>query len=300
MDTLIAKLKPHTALLGRIFWAALASGLLVLAAFSYFLPGLRATEGELLSSLFTLEFLLYLLVGFGAQLIDGALGMAYGISCTSFLMSMGVNPAAASASVHVAKVFASGASGWSHFKLGNVNTQLFSKLIVPGSIGAIVGALLLSHFDGKGIKPFVSLYLVLMGMVVIRKALGWKPSEGEVPKVKRVRGLALFGGFMDALGGGGWGPIVTSTLLGRGLRPHYIIGTVNAAEFFVAVAGGAVFALTVGVQSFPVMAGLIGGGLLAAPVAASFCRRINPRALMFIVGALVTGLSLHTIIKAWL
>ncbi|WP_273211701.1 sulfite exporter TauE/SafE family protein [Runella zeae] len=154
------------------------------------------------SSFFTLETLLFIGVGFLAQTIDGALGMAYGISCSSLLLSLGVSPAAASASVHIAEVFTSGASGLSHWRFGNVNKKLFKLLLIPGIIGALTGAYLLSSFDGNIIKPYISAYLLVMGVVVISKALRKKTVK---KKTKYVGPLALLGGFVDAVGGGGWG-----------------------------------------------------------------------------------------------
>ncbi len=153
------------------------------------------------SSFFTLETLLFIGVGFLAQTIDGALGMAYGISCSSLLLSLGVSPAAASASVHIAEVFTSGASGLSHWRFGNVNKKLFKLLLIPGIIGALTGAYLLSSFDGNIIKPYISAYLLVMGVVVISKALRKKTVKN---KTKYVGPLSLLGGFVDAVGGGGW------------------------------------------------------------------------------------------------
>nr|WP_293839678.1 sulfite exporter TauE/SafE family protein [uncultured Arsenicibacter sp.] len=244
-------------------------------------------------SLFTTETLLYIGAGFLAQTIDGALGMAYGISSTSLLLSLGVSPAAASASVHLAEVFTSGASGLSHWKFGNVNKKLFKLLLIPGIIGAVTGAYILSSFDGNLIKPYISIYLFFMGIVVIRKALGKKKQK---QKTRSVGPLALLGGFVDAVGGGGWGPVVTSTLIGSGRDPRYTIGSVNTAEFFIAAAGAGMFTLMIGIDNWKVVIGLLLGGVFASPFAAYVCGKVNPRVLMVIVGIVITLLSLRNIL----
>lgn len=248
------------------------------------------------SSFFTLETLLFIGVGFLAQTIDGALGMAYGISCSSLLLSLGVSPAAASASVHIAEVFTSGASGLSHWRFGNVNKKLFKLLLIPGIIGALTGAYLLSSFDGNIIKPYISAYLLVMGVVVISKALRKKTVK---KKTKYVGPLALLGGFVDAVGGGGWGPVVTSTLIGSGRQPRYTIGSVNTAEFFIAAAGAGMFTLMIGIDNWNVVVGILIGGVLASPFAAYVCGKVNPKTLMLIVGIVIITLSLRNIISAF-
>ncbi|GAB3247227.1 sulfite exporter TauE/SafE family protein [Larkinella harenae] len=237
-------------------------------------------------------FWLFVLAGFVAQTIDGALGMAYGISSTSLLLSLGVSPAAASASVHIAEVFTTGASGLSHWKFGNVNKKLFKLLVLPGVVGAIVGAYFLSSFDGNLIKPYISIYLILMGVVIISKALRKKKAK---EKTRFVGPLALLGGFVDAVGGGGWGPVVTSSLIGQGRNPRYTIGSVNLAEFFIAAAGAGTFIIMIGTGNWPVTLGLLLGGVLASPFAAYVCGKVNPKILMVIVGLVIIGLSLRNV-----
>ncbi|HRB00357.1 MAG TPA: sulfite exporter TauE/SafE family protein [Ignavibacteria bacterium] len=245
-----------------------------------------------LTNTFDTNFFVYCLVGFFAQVIDGSLGMAYGVSSTSFLLSTGVSPAVASASVHVAEVFTTGASGFSHWKFGNIDKKLFLKLLLPGSIGAAIGAFLLTSIDGNDIKPFVSIYLGVMGIIIIIKAFK------KVILFKdhgRVSLLALIGGFVDNIGGGGWGPVVTTTLISSGGIPRYTVGSVNAAEFFVSLTGATVFTITIGIDHWNIIAGLIAGGLIAAPVGAFLCSRINPKILMIIVGVLIVFLSIRTV-----
>lgn len=240
-------------------------------------------------------FLIYVGVGIGAQLIDGALGMAYGVSASSFLMATGVSPAVASASVHVSEVFTTGASAISHFRMKNVKADLFKKMVLPGMIGAAVGAYVLTAIDGNVVKPFVSAYLLIMGIVIIRKAY-FPPQQSST--VKRLGILALIGGFLDSIGGGGWGPVVNSTLLGTGkLEPKYTIGTVNTIEFFVTSASAGIFTLFMGIQNFTVIGGLVVGGVVAAPLGAILVGKIKPKTLMLMVGILVIFLSLRTLVK---
>ncbi len=237
-------------------------------------------------------------VGFAAQAIDGALGMAYGISSNTFLIGIGASPASASAAVHVAEVFTTGFSGLSHLKFGNVDKALFKRLVFPGVIGGVVGAFLLTNIDGKLIKPYIAAYLLVMGLYILRKA--WlathpKPHSNEI---KHVAPLALLGGFVDAVGGGGWGPVVTSTLVGRGNDPRKTIGTVNAAEFFIAFSTAGAFLLWAKMDHWLLVAGLIVGGLFAAPFAAWLCHKLNARMLLWLVGTLISLLSVFNLYKS--
>jgi uncharacterized protein len=242
--------------------------------------------------LFTEQVLFFIIAGFVAQMIDGALGMAYGISSTSILLGLGVSPAMASASVHISEVFTTGISGLSHLKLGNVNRKLFQSLLLPGVIGAVLGAYVLTSIDEKSIKPFVAVYLLIMGVVVLRKAFKKAQENRELKHISR---LALFGGFMDAVGGGGWGPIVATTLLSKGHNARFTIGSVNLAEFFIATAGAGTFVALIGMGNWQIIAGLIIGGSFAAPFAAFLCKKIPAKNLMIMVGILIIGLSLRTL-----
>ena len=241
--------------------------------------------------------IVYIIVGFIAQMIDGALGMAYGVTSTTFLLSLGIPPVAASASVHTAEIFASGASGLAHLRFGNVDKKLFRKLLIPGIIGGILGAYILTTVPGKTIKPFIAFYLLIMGLIILGKAFK-KIEEKEVET--KLLPLGICGGFFDAVGGGGWGPIVTSTLVARGHNPRFSIGSVNLAEFFVTVAEVATFLTIIGLVHWQIIVGLIIGGVLAAPLAAYVCKRLPPRALMIMVGLLIMVLSIRTICSALL
>jgi uncharacterized protein len=237
-------------------------------------------------------------VGLIAQVVDGALGMAYGVTSTSFLLSVGVPPATASASVHLAEVFTTGFSGLSHWKLGNVNKALFRRLVIPGVVGGVVGAYLLTSLDGKLLRPWLSGYLLLMGLYILVKAFKRITISTEPPTY--VAPLALAGGFIDAVGGGGWGPVVATTLLGSGQEPRRTIGSVNAAEFFVAVATGFSLALLAKITAWTTIAGLVVGGMFAAPFAAVLTKHAPTKLLMILVSTLIIGLSLHNLASALL
>ena len=241
------------------------------------------------------NILIFIIVGFIAQMIDGALGMGYGVSSTSFLLGIGIPPAAASASVHAAEIFASGVSGFSHWKLGNVNKRLLMKLLIPGIIGGVIGAYLLTSIPGKTIKPFIAFYLLIMGLIIVLKAFRKIQSK----EVKTYLGpLGFVGGFFDAIGGGGWGPIVTTTLVARGNNPRFTIGTINLVEFFVTIAVSIAFILTIGLVHWKIILGLTLGGVTAAPLAAFACRKVPTKALMMLVGVFVIFLSLRTLYLA--
>lgn len=237
------------------------------------------------------DFAIYLAIGLIAQLVDGALGMAYGMTATSLLMGTGLPPVVASATVHTAEFFTTGASGFSHWRLGNVDKRLMMRLAIPGMVGGFLGAYVLTSIPGDVMKPIVSIYLLLMGLLIILRAI--KQREKPDLPVKHVGPLGLVGGFLDAVGGGGWGPIVVSNLLGRGGQPRFVIGSVNAAEFFVTAVISATFIFTVGVGLWPIILGLVIGGVLAAPIAAVAAKRVNERYLMFAVGLLVLVLSVN-------
>jgi hypothetical protein len=251
-----------------------------------------------MDNLLTINFLMFFVVGFLAQIIDGALGMAYGVSASSFLMGMGVPPALASASVHTAEVFTTAASGASHWKLGNVDKEIIKKLLLTGVIGGAAGAYLLSNIDGNVIKPWVAIYLLVMGVRILVKA--FKPANGFSAKLrKQLPLLGLFGGFMDAIGGGGWGPVVTTTMIANGEHPRRTIGSVNLTEFFVTLVQAITFFFTLGALDWPVVLGLLFGGILAAPFGAMLTRRISPQIMLLIVGMVVVFLQLRTLVQIW-
>jgi uncharacterized protein len=243
------------------------------------------------------DFYFFVIAGFVAQMIDGALGMAYGVSATTFLLTVGVPLPAASASIHASEVFTSGASGLMHLKFKNVNKKLLKTLLLPGVIGAALGAYVLSSLAEYEdyLKPVIACYTFYLGVVIIRKAIvGIKTRI----KTKRIPGLALFGGFMDSVGGGGWGPIVSSTLIAGGRHPRYTIGSVNLAEFFVALASSFTFFIVLGIEHWQIIAGLILGGMIAAPIAAYMSSKIPTKKLMLVVGVVVILVSIRIILKS--
>jgi uncharacterized membrane protein YfcA len=246
-----------------------------------------------------LNILLFALVGFVAQIIDGALGMAYGVSSTTLLLSLGVPPVVASASIHTAEVFTTGVSGLSHLKLGNVNHRWVASLLIPGVIGGVTGAYILTNIPTDIIKPIVAAYLLIMGILILVKAFRREHREANGDPKPML--LALAGGFFDAIGGGGWGPIVTSTLVANGHNPRYTIGSVNATEFFITTAEAVTFFVAMGLgllENWTTILGLLLGGVIAAPLAAIVCRKLPTRTLMIMVGVLITGLSIRTILLA--
>lgn len=244
---------------------------------------------------FDTDFLIFFAIGVFAQLVDGTLGMGYGATSTSFLLAYGVPPVVSSTGVHVAEMFTTGASAISHHKFGNINKKLVKHLLIPGVLGSIAGAYLLSDvINGDVIKPFIAVYMIVLAIIIIKKALAKTIVK---KKTKKLGILATFGGFMDAVGGGGWGPIVTSTLLGRGRNPRYTIGSVNAAEFAISFASGITFMLFGGIHGWQVIIGLILGGVIAAPLGAYLVNKIKRKPMMVAVGVLIILLSLKTLSK---
>lgn len=237
----------------------------------------------------------FALVGFLAQMVDGCLGMAYGVTSTSFLLALGVSPAVASASVHTSEVFTTLVSGLSHRSLGNVDSALFRKLLIPGMIGAFLGAYILTAIPGNVIKPYISAYLLVMGVVILCRAVR---RTAAAARPVRIVPLGFAGGFCDAIGGGGWGPIVTTTLVARGNEPHLAIGSVNFAEFFVTVVEAVTLFVILKTLYWKAVIGLVVGGVAAAPMAAFTCRKIPARPLTVLVGVLIVALSIRTIYLA--
>lgn len=242
----------------------------------------------------TPEFGLYIAAGFVAQLIDGALGMAYGVSASSLLMALGVPPAATSATVHAAECFTTGASAISHHAFGNVDRFLFRRLLLPAVIGAVIGAYALSAFDGDLLKPYVSGYLIIMGLVIIAKAFARVAPRNVTTHLAP---LGFFGALVDAMGGGGWGPIVASNLIVRGNNVRITVGSVNAVEFFVTLAASITFLLTIGLTHWSIIIGLAIGGVIAAPFGAWAAKHIPHKPAMIVVGLLVVGLSTRNLLK---
>ena len=243
---------------------------------------------------FNQQLLLYMLGGFIASLIDGACGMAYGVTSTTFLLSLGIPPAAASASVHASEVFNNGTSGLMHWKSGNVNFKLFKKLLIPGIIGAVSGATILSslHQYSQYLKPVVGCYTLFLGVLIIRKALN---KTRTTAKIKKIGLLAGIGGLLDAIGGGGWGPIVTTGLIAGGRNVRYTIGTSTLTKGCVAFTSAVTFILLIGLHHFQVILGLVLGGMIAAPIAVRISNKLPVKTLMVFVGVVVIMVSLRIV-----
>ncbi len=246
-----------------------------------------------------INFWVLIIVGFLAQLIDGSLGMAYGVSSNSFLLGVGVPPAIASASVHTAEVFTTAISGFSHWKLGNIDKRIVFGLIVPGMIGGAIGAYLLTSVDGNVIKPYIAIYLLIMGIRILYKAFIHKENPDKDPKPGLLIPLGLAGGTLDAIGGGGWGPIVTTTLISTGHTPRKTIGSVNFSEFFVTLVISITFLLTIGLKHWTVFLGLMIGGIIAAPFGALLTKKIPAKAIMISLGILIIFLQTRALLQIW-
>jgi uncharacterized membrane protein YfcA len=239
----------------------------------------------------------FILIGFAAQLVDGALGMAFGVICNTLLVAvLGVPPATASARIHVVEIFTTGASGLSHLFHRNIDWPLFWRLLIPGVIGGVLGAYVLTSLHADIVKPFVLAYLVAIGIWLLVRGLLYPP---KISKPKVVAPLAVVGGFLDAAGGGGWGPVVTSNLLVQGGEPRKIVGTVNSVEFFLAVSVSIAFIWHLGFEEIlgPTL-GLIIGGVAAAPLGAYMAKRFSPKVMLVLVGIVLTATSAFGLYRA--
>lgn len=244
------------------------------------------------------DLLSFIAVGFAAQLIDGALGMAFGVISSTLLVSLGVPPAMASAGVHTAETFTTAVSGISHALHRNVNWKLFARIVVPGVIGGIIGAYVLTRISTEIARPIVLAYLTGIGVILVWRGFGHPPKRVEL---KRAAPLGFIGGFLDASGGGGWGPIVTSHLLLQGHAPRHVIGTVNLAEFFLTLTVSLTFLAALGPEFFTnAMLGLLIGGVLAAPLGAVLAKRVPARPLLIMVGVILVLTSAFGVYRAFL
>jgi uncharacterized protein len=250
------------------------------------------------------KLLVLAVVGLLAQLIDGSLGMAYGVTSSTLLLAAGLAPAAASAAVHFSEIGTSLVSGFSHHKLGNVDWRTVSILAVPGFVGAFAGATLLSSLDGDTAKPWVAGILLGLGCYVIWRFLvlgGRRPTFKARPSAAMLAPMGLVGGTLDAIGGGGWGPVGTTTLLSSGrLEPRKVVGSIDTSEFLVAVGGSLGFLFALGSQGieWAYAGALLAGGVVAAPIAAWLVRRLAARVLGVAAGGLIVLTNARTILAA--
>ncbi|WP_454044712.1 sulfite exporter TauE/SafE family protein [Cellulosimicrobium sp. Marseille-Q8652] len=248
--------------------------------------------------------ILLALVGLGAQLVDGSLGMAYGVTSTTLLLAIGTNPAAASATIHLAEIGTTLASGAAHWRFGNVDWKVVLRIGVPGAVGAFAGATFLSSLSSEVAAPVMSLLLLVLGIYVLTRftVAGLPTGRLGLPLRKRFLGpLGLVAGFVDATGGGGWGPVGTPALLASGrIEPRKVIGSIDTSEFLVAVAASLGFLVSLGAQGIdPVWAvALLAGGLVAAPIAAWLVRHLPPRILGSAVGGVIVLTNVRTLLRS--
>jgi uncharacterized membrane protein YfcA len=244
------------------------------------------------------QLLPFIAVGFAAQLVDGALGMAFGVISNTLLVGvLGIPPALASQRVHLVECFTTATSGISHLLHGNVDKRLFFQLLIPGVIGGVLGAFVLSSIDASVVKPFVLLYLSGIGIYLLVRGIFYPP---KVRDAKLIWPLGLFGGFLDAAGGGGWGPVVTSNLLIQGADPRKVVGTVNTVEFFLTITVSAAFIFHLGIADVAgATLGLLIGGLLAAPLGAWAAKHFPAKQMLILVGIVLTLTSTYGVWKAW-
>lgn len=288
-------------------WKKIATYLLVAFAlmlighfiFSYIPFGQIATDTVAWYRTLDKNFHWLLLAGFLAQLVDGALGMGYGVTSATVLLSAGVSPAAISGAVHTAEVFSSAASGYSHYKFGNVNKKLFKALVIPGVIGAILGAVLLTwlgNTDAVWLRALLACYTLFLGVKFLINAFRVQQQQ---KKFKHYSALAGAGGFLDSFGGGGWGPLVTTTLISKGRSPKYVIGSVSLTEFFVTLASAFTFFTLLGVTHWQVIVALLLGGFIAAPLAAKLAGKMPKKTAFILLGILVIIWSLRILVKVF-
>lgn len=247
-----------------------------------------------------LRYIILAIFAFIAELIDGGLGMGYGVSLTTFLLSIGFTTAIASASVHISEIFTTLISGVSHFKLGNFDKKIFTYLTITGVIGGVLGAYSAVKLQNLNfIKPLISTILLIFGLIIILKYIKKKHEiEYLQPRIRKLAPLGFFAGFIDALGGGGWGPITTPALIATNTHPRKAIGSVNFAEFFVVIAVSITFLLTLQDINYKIIIPTIIGGAISAPIAAKLTKKLNHKTLGLLVGIIIIILSLRNILKS--
>jgi siroheme synthase-like protein len=245
------------------------------------------------------HFYYFLIAGFIFAMIDGAIGMSYGVTSTTFSLSMGIPPASASTAVHISEILSNGIAGWMHFKMGNINKKLFKLLLIPGVIGAVLGAYLLSSLEhySQYTKPVVSIYTLILGIVILKKAFKTNKIGVATKKIKRIRTLGFTGGFIDAVGGGGWGSIVLSSLIAGGRNARYSLGTVKLSRFFIALMSSLTFVTMLSGLHWYAVSGLVIGSAIASPIAARVSNKLSAKTIMVAVSIIVILVSVRSILK---
>ncbi len=280
----------------KLKWLIWLASILLITVVGF---SLWKSEPEFQSFLLTVDpiFYWFLGAGFVFAMIDGAIGMSYGVTSASFSLAMGLPPATASMAIHISEVMSNGIAGWMHYKMGNVNWKLFKLLIIPAIVGAVLGAFILSslHAYAAYVKPFVSMYTLFLGFVVLLKALNIKKKR-PTKKIQRIGLLGFVGGFIDAAFGGGWGSIVLSSLIAGGRHPLFSLGTVKISRFFIATLSSLTFFIMLGGSHWEAVLGLIIGSAIASPIAARVSNRISAKTIMVLVGIIVIAVSIRSII----
>ncbi len=257
------------------------------------------TEPEFQSFLIHIDPLFYWFLGAGFvfAMVDGAIGMSYGVTSASFSLAMGLPPASASMAIHISEVLSNGIAGWMHYKMGNVNWKLFKILIIPAIVGAVLGAYILSSLEHYSayVKPVVAVYTLILGGIILMKAFNVKRKRNQ-QKIKKIGPLGFMGGFIDAAFGGGWGSIVLSSLIAGGRHPLFSLGTVKISRFFIATLSSLTFFTMLGGRYWEAVVGLIIGSALASPIAARVSNKISAKTIMVAVGIIVMLVSLRSVI----
>ena len=279
---------------------AIAIVLLIILSSYFFLSAEQLTALQNTLNKDNHLFYWMLLIGFGAEIVAGSMGMGYGVICTSLLLIMNVPPAVVSASIHSAEAFTSAAGTVSHWQLGNINKKLARALALPAIIGAVAGALLLTyvgHRYEKITKPFIAAYTIYLGIKILQNAFKKKGENGKKKK-SNIMALGLIGGFIDSFGGGGWGPLVTGTFIKNGHTPRFVIGSSTFAKCILTVASAITFIFTIGIHHWNVVAGLLIGGIVTAPFSAMLTAKLPTKKMFITVGIVVIVCGLITISRA--
>ncbi len=278
---------------------AIAIILLVILFSYYFLSAEQLADLQATLNKDRHLFYWMLLIGFGAEIIAGSMGMGYGVICTSLLLILNVPPPVVSASIHSAEAFTSAAGTVSHWQLGNINKKLAKALAIPAIIGAVAGALLLTYVGeryAKITKPFIALYTIYLGVRILQNAFKKKEINKQREK-SNITALGLFGGFIDSFGGGGWGPLVTGTFIKNGRTPRFVIGSSTFAKCILTVASAITFIFTIGIQHWNIVAGLLIGGIVTAPFSAMLASKLSTKKMFIAVGIVVIFCGMVTIYR---
>lgn len=282
--------------LSLILWGIVALSLAISFAFFWF----KEPAFKLYIENVNPYFYYFLAAGFVFAMIDGAIGMSYGVTSTTFSLSMGIPPASASTAVHISEILSCGIAGWMHHRMGNINKKLFKLLVIPGIIGAVMGAYLLSSLEHYSAytKPLISIYTLSLGILILSKAFNpFKRNKTINNKITKIRPLGFFGGLIDAVGGGGWGSIVLSTLIAGGRNARTSLGTVKLSRFFISITSSLTFIAMLNTLNWSAVAGLVLGSAIASPIAAKVSNRISAKTIMMAVGIIVIVVSLKSIVN---